>query len=220
MSRRRRIRVTSILTGLAFVALSGLVPAHAAASRSNVDTYDKSWTFASADLSRCVKFRATGSITYDTYIYRGIYYVSNIELSSPKLTANVTGWSPTAGCYTTSATLTKLTMVQHWTGYACDYNPSISVSLPFSVGVSFWPSCGNRNQATFSTTYAVTSSTYTQSNSGSPVDFGYKAYGAKPSSGPCFGVFVSAVAYRGSSSDSYSAGGEVVARQVCLSPVW
>jgi hypothetical protein len=182
-------------------------------------TYKKTWTFRSAPLRRCVVFTASGNITYKVYdvgSYAASSYVwEKQKLNSPKITAHVEFYrNRKCGA---KAKVTKLELGQHWTGYACSFNPSISVSYPWGISVGAWPSCGNRNQATYDTTYATRSTNYAQNNTGSPTAFGnyYDPEDANPP--PCYGVFPSAVAYIGSTSDSYGASNISHSGEVCLS---
>jgi hypothetical protein len=137
----------------------------------------------------------------------------NIKLTAPKITADIHTYG--GGSCIGPATVNKLTMGQYWTGYSCVFNPSLSVSIPWGISFGGWPSCGNRHRAGFSTTYNTTSSVYTQNNSGSPTGFGNVASAVR-SNHPCYGVFISAVAYVGSSSDSFGASSGSSSRRVCL----
>jgi hypothetical protein len=208
-----------VITTLGLVVVTGS-PSQAAAGNHTVN-YSKSWTFKSVPLARCVFITASGNITYTTSAYfngghAGFYTYkwTNQRLNAPKLAITVTAMGTKASCLS-AKTITKATLAQHWTGYSCSYNPSLSVSVPFGVSVSAWPSCGNRTQGTYSSTYSTTSSSYTQYNSGSPVAFGEYDYNLSSSTPPCLGVFPSVTIYSGSSSDSFGAG-DLSSGEVCL----
>lgn len=181
--------------------------------------YKKTWTFKSASIARCVIFTASGNFTYKVVISGGgagsTEIWENQKLNSPEIAAHVEVYKH--GKCGAAAKLTKLKLGQHWTGYACSFNPSLSVSYPWGISVSGWPSCGNRSQATYDTTYGVRSTNYTQYNSGSPTAIGdyYDPEDVYPP--PCYGVFASAEAYVGSSSDSYGASNIAHSGEVCLS---
>jgi hypothetical protein len=107
-------------------------------------------------------------------------------------------------------------MGQHWTGYACSYNPSISIGFPWAIGVGFWPSCGSRDQADYEHNYTGTSSHYKMYNSGDPASFGtYYSIGvpSRHPAPPCYGFYVTASASKGQASDDYDSG----TGELCLS---
>jgi hypothetical protein len=190
-----------------------------AAAGSHTVTYSKSWTFKSVPLGRCVFITASGSVTYTTSsVFSGghagftTYYWKSQKLTAPKLTISTTAMGTKASCLA-SATVTKATLDQHWAGYSCSFNPSISASVPWGISVSAWPGCSSRTQGHYSTTYSTTASTYTQNNTGSKLTFA--DWNSLSSSAPCYGVFPSIVIYSGSSSDSFGAG-DGVSGQVCL----
>ena len=84
-------------------------------------------------------------------------------------------------------------MGQHWSGYSCSFNPPISFSAPWGIGVSFWPGCGDKSQAGYTSDYG-SSSSYTQyTSSVPPVTFG--DYGGLPGQDPCYGLYVSSQNY-------------------------
>jgi hypothetical protein len=221
----RRLMRCGIAAALGALVLAPLNAAQA--STTNSDTYSKSWTFVSDPLGACITVKVSGTINYSTSITTTgsgkvsitTYNVINIKLTSPKLTATVSPYTPSYGCYTTSATLYKLSMGQHWSGYSCSWNPSISVSAPWGFSVGGWPSCGTRSQATYSTSYG-SGSTYTQNNTGSPATFPNKSVGGALPPSVCYGVYVNVTAYYNSStSDSFSAADGQSAKEVCLTPV-
>jgi hypothetical protein len=87
------------------------------------------------------------------------------------------------------------------------------------VSFSAWPSCHARNQAGTSTTYSTTDSSYTQHNSGSPIQYGDFSAPIVPGQtlhGPCYGVFSSAIAHIRGASDSFDVNHQAQARQICL----
>lgn len=181
--------------------------------------YKVTWTFKSRDINKCLSLTARGKFKY---ISRPVvlgkevgHQWSDQEIIDPTITAVVRNYA--GGRCMGSATLTKLTMGQFWTGHECDFNPSLSVSFPWAISFGFWPSCGDRRQAGFSTTYPE-GNIYTQHNSGSRVTFA--DFIAQPNLGqpfkrPCYGVFISAVAFVNSSSDSFGANNSR-SRKICL----
>jgi hypothetical protein len=85
---------------------------------------------------------------------------------------------------------------------------SMSVSLPWGISFGGWPACGSRNRARHGSSYGA-ASFYEQLNSGSLTSFRNRIGFV---SGPCDGVFVTAISYERNLSDSFSSG----SRSVCL----
>jgi hypothetical protein len=180
--------------------------------------YKESWTFKSSSIRRCITFTATGTYTYTIIFHtfpRGGWEYSWVDqvLHNPTLHASANVYSHRK-CGR-PAELATMTLDQEWAGYACSFNPSISVSLPWGVAISGWPSCGNRNQGgRLSGPYPKPEKAYTQNNSGTPLSF--ESYGQIDDllkQYPCYGIYVATEAYTNSSSDTYSSG----AKQICLS---
>jgi len=194
-------------------AIAFLIPlASAGVASASTSNYSKSWTFKSSADGICVIFTASGNITYTRSItsVKNLteYHWKNIELNRPKLTASIHAYS--GGSCAGPATATRLEMGQSWTGYSCGLNPSLSVSFPWGVSFGFWPSCGSRDQADYTTNYSTHSSGYVQNNSGNQVSLG--SYNSESTSPPCYGVYVYGTAYEGSGSDSVTSGAD----SVCL----
>lgn len=177
------------------------------------DNYSRSWTFKSGLIDACVTLVASGNISYTFSVtsikFLTLYHWDNQRLNVPKLTATIHSYHD-GSCTKTVKKTTKMEMGQSWSGYSCSFNPSLSVGIPWAFGIGFWPSCGNRDQAHFHTTYPVTSSSYTQGNTGNQASFG--DYGSQAPTGPCYGVYVWGSAYEGATSDSFTSG----AQSVCL----
>jgi hypothetical protein len=142
---------------------------------------------------------------------------SNIRLNSPTLVASVHTYG--GGSCIGPATVSSIYMVQHWSGYSCNYNPQISFAAGIppsvSVGIAGWPTCGNREQATYYGTYGPGAAFY-QYNDGSPA--GFANYTSYPTENPpCYGAYVSAQAYQGTNtSDSYAAANINNTWQICI----
>jgi len=174
-------------------------------------------------LHLCVTFAVHGTFTYKTTTGRGNVQWTEQRLRDPALRISFTNLSN--GSCGKAAVPNKVAIQQHWTGYACSFNPSITLSVgapaSVSISVSGWPSCGNRKQAVYATSPPYDGkSYYNQYNSGSPTAFGkfvgWKPPGNAPIPHPCYGVFPSATIYRGSNSDSFGAGNLSNSKEVCL----
>ena len=183
--------------------------------------YDKKWTWKSGPLGICTVFTVTGTFKYTTITGRYNVQYTNQVLHSPRLTAYVYRLK-SGKCTSRSESVSEFVIAQHWTGYSCSFNPSISVSAGIgglSVSISGWPSCGNRQQAIYSTQYG--SGHYAiQDNTGSPVSFGNTTQWGSPTSPPpplCYGVYASGEIWKPHHSDSYGAGNLHTSGKVCLS---
>jgi hypothetical protein len=217
---RRKPRRSALVVMLA-LPLAGLlgIPgvAHAApasTSKTGHVNYSKAWTFRSAPLKLCVQFVASGKITYAETAAptgRGVDYEYNaITVRAPELTATTEHLKGKTCSGTTK--VSSVTITQAWGGYSCGFNPSISASFPWGVGISFWPSCSNRDQADYSQPFG-SGYHYIQDNTGD--DFSYGKYtNALPTSNtpPCYGVYVTGNVRVGNHSDTYRGG----ANSVCL----
>lgn len=207
-----------VISGSAIFATSGLAAAANPVSAPRVSgrcttclmeiKYHNSWLFKSHSLRRCISIRTHGTIKYTAVKHPNPHdppptiSFERIRLTDPVITASVTRLLSSGKCGST-ARLSKLSLGQHWTGFSCSFNPSLSVSFPWGVSIGGWPSCGDRRQASYTTTYGR-GSFYKQSNSGSPTRFGNVTIEFQQRA-PSFGVFASVVAFVGTRSDSFGA---------------
>jgi hypothetical protein len=205
--------------GVALFAASVIAASPAEAGvLSNTDPYDLVWTQVSPGLGLCVTYEIVGSFTYTTSANPTghSWYIKGIVNRSPKFTVTSHPYAPTYGCYSSTVSMQKIDVSQHWSGYACSYNPSISFGFPFAVGASFWPSCGTRDQATYASSYGA-GATHTQFNTTALVGFAeVQSYGSIPA-GPCYGAYVNGQPYFGGNSDPWVAPSS---KKVCLTPTW
>lgn len=214
--------VLGLTTISAVATLSGQAAAGIKAERARTHkehvNYTKTWTFKSPHLHRCVFIKASGRINYTLVDQPGkpvsTFTWKNQVLRDPSLTIRITGRSKSGKC-TGPAKLVKVSMQQDWTGYSCSFNPSLSVSVPWGVSISAWPSCGNRNQAGFKSDPPGKLSHYSQFNNGSPAGFANFQTSPQAGPGPCYGIYPTIVAYLTGTSDSYNAGNSK-AQKVCL----
>jgi hypothetical protein len=207
--RRPRLALLAVIAAALVCALPG---GTALATSPSTQHYSKAWTFKSAKTGFCVVFEVIGNITYTEVTsgapHAAIFTYSNIVVVAPELTATVEHLVD-GNCSGTVST--QLTEAQAWAGYSCSFNPTISVSFPWGISFSAWPTCSSRNQASYSTTYSSSKTgTYTQYNSGNNVGYGtYQV--SSTTAGPCYGVHVSGTVWKGSStSDSYTSGSDSV----------
>ncbi len=184
--------------------------------------YSHTWTWKSHHLRLCVKLHVKGTITYKIKITTTFHaaFTNWIDQVVHDPTLEVSAYS--LNC-TTRHKASRFSIRQHWTGFACSFNPSLEVgaSAPagVSVGISGWPTCGQRKQAMYATSYHG-GEHHTQFNSGSPIGFGrytdmQTGVGLlKPP--PCYGVFASTVVHAHGNSDSFGAGNIHSTHKVCL----
>lgn len=175
-------------------------------------SYTETFTFRDKSQHRCVIYTVTGGFTWDTQVQEpsGDVEWTKQKLSpQPTFRAHVHPYS-TGNC-TRRASLYEISMTQHWSGWSCSFDPSFSFSVPWGVGVSFWPNCGNKSQVHYSSGYGRNTH-YTQYTNGvPPVEFG--GYGGFPDDPPCYGVYVSSQNYiADNSSNIYQSG----TRKICL----
>jgi len=226
MFRRASARLlAAIIMGASFLVPTS-PPASALGAQS--DSFDLSWSATIPSLGTCVYFRLTGKVTYTTVqqsiFWSGAthtqYVISQPTVSKPILVVTYKNYSSYSGCYS-AGTADGLTVKQHWTGYSCNLNPSFSVGVPFSVGVGFWPTCSNRNQATFKSTYSSANmKSFTQSRDTSYVRFNtVSELDAKPTA-PCYGAFVNGALVQNISGDATEKTFSTSAKKVCLTPSW
>lgn len=223
------VAVTALVTGA--WGVSAAAPSQAA-NNDQTQSVAKSWTSYSPALGVCarynlsatMKFRSTYSPAQTTYPTKPAgYMVSNARLYNPVLSVKTYSYSSSGGCSTTAKSVSKITFTQHWGGHACSFNPSVSVSVPWGVGVSFWPSCGTKNQARSTSSFGSgTSFTQNNYNNGSPVatwsgSLAFRTTTKPPN--PCLSVFVDSKITRGTSDDAYG-GSEVSSKSVCLAAVY
>ena len=196
-----------------------------AAHRTYGKKYFYTWTFVTHKLHRCAKINLNGTITWvnkDTPCPHGyacaVFKWNDIMLRHPTMSVTVLHQHAHKPICGGRADLQKVTMYQGWTGYACSFNPSLGFAIPWSVSISGWPSCGNRNQVGYTTKPTGQLSVYHQYNSGSPASFGnWSTDGSlPPKHGPCYGGFPSVVLYLPGESDSYGAGNIKHSLQICL----
>jgi hypothetical protein len=184
-------------------------PAHAFPRPENgpvvghAKAFTATWTFRDGSLRRCVTYTVTGGIKYDTQVLEPSADIAwtNQRLSpQPTLEARVHAYD--GGRCSGTAKLYTMSMGQHWSGYSCDFNPTIGFAAPWGIGVNFWPSCGDKSQVGYTSDYG-SSSSYTQYTNGvPPVTFGY--YGGLLGQNPCYGLYVSSQNYVSShTSDIY-----------------
>lgn len=109
----------------------------------------------------CVRYNLSGVLNYtarikhwydsdiDTWLYT--QSLTNVSISTVSLT--IDGYKPNGSkCTSTRKKWSEATLKIGSRGYSCSFNPSISVSVPWGISVSAWPSCGSKKLGLYKTT--------------------------------------------------------------------
>lgn len=148
----------------------------------------------------CHRVTVDGKISYSTSSYISSAGHRVTKYYSPKVVQpRVRVWNYKY-CYSTVQRLSKLSVTQSYSSYQCSLNPSLSASVPFALGLSITPSCGQTRVAYDNADYNVAGSYYVMNNSGTKATF--PSYNTALSTGPCFQPQVTLRVYRGSRSDN------------------
>jgi hypothetical protein len=198
---------------------------HIESVHSNTDKFTRTgWTFVS-ELQMCMKYSISGRFTYTSEklaMFGGEtgYRLRHITLAAPRTSATLYGYDPgTHACMTNhEVTLNKLTVREAFAGYACTYNPQISVYLPLQVGLGFWPNCGEKKAARHSAS-DTNEPALVMSNPDARAHFSDQVrftYGSSVPGFRCYGAAMDAtIGYH-----RYSVTKKSPRRKVCLTPVW
>ncbi|UUW87663.1 hypothetical protein [Pimelobacter simplex] len=175
-----RSLAVAIFTVLAAVASIASAPPAAADRRTTyvhdyIQGFGTSGSYVMSGPSFCVRWRVGGVMRYRATVVKEVrsttapgtvawgYSVSNVRLSTNQVEVN-TYAARNGKCTTTRKKYSKLTLQEKMRGYSCSFSPQLSVGLPWSVAVGFWPSCGSRDLATMSATTEDDSSRFTMTS--------------------------------------------------------
>ena len=214
----RRMVVGVSAMSLLVLGVIGAGAAEASTVHKNTDYYTASSMRFVSNLQACVSYSVSGKITYTSEKLAnptgpGNYYrIRKITFIAPKTTATMYRYDPgNHACTKKKLTLAKFKVSQAITGYDCSYNPQVSVSFPFSVGVGFWPSCKDRRAGRYSGAVSK-KHTIIQSNQDSRIKFVDQVNtSAKPR---CYGAAVNFKLTYGSTVATASSGW----MKICLTP--
>lgn len=224
----RRFFTRASVAALALAALSLQNPPQAAALGSQSDSFELTYSKVLPTVGTCVYMTLSGKVTYKTVagsvFWSGAthrqWIISEPKVVSPKMVVTFKNYSSYSGCYGTG-TADGIAVAQRWSVHECSINPSLSVAVPFSVSVGFWPSCSNRNRASYSTSYSQANlKTYTQYNSSSYVKYGTESELDTKPAAPCYAAFVDVTVTQKNGDQASSDSGHTSAKKVCLTPVW
>ena len=122
-------------------------PAGANTRKANTDGFSRSATVVNTTLQTCVHYTITGKLRYvakrygPTAIENNIdWRLENLRVVTPTLAAQTYKYDPGShACTSRRQRVSQFHFSEHYAGFACDWNPSISISAPWGVGLSFWP---------------------------------------------------------------------------------
>ncbi|XBB68633.1 hypothetical protein ABFU82_04780 [Nocardioides sp. WV_118_6] len=108
----------------------------------------------------CIRWAVRGVINYrarEIKVKRNVtqpgttvygYAIDRVKLSSHQV--EVTTFAPRSGkCTSKRKNYASLQVQEKVRAYSCSWNPQITVGAPWSLGLGFWPSCGNKNLASW-----------------------------------------------------------------------
>jgi hypothetical protein len=196
----------------------------ASAPRKNTDKVNiTAWKYLDG-LQTCAKVTITGTVKYTAQHWSGIpgggftdeWRITKTRLVAPKTTVRLYAYDPGDHACTTRAVKKDLKFTVGFSGYSCKWNPSLSVLLPFSVGINFWPDCANHKvvKGHVSKHHVDHASLYDQdvrAKFGNQKEF---TYGGKPPF-HCIGALVKVQAGNASGDDVRVSTGR---KKICLTP--
>jgi hypothetical protein len=135
------VRTVLRILAVAFIVFVGMLPTSSAQAASGKYALIKTWD---KGVPGCVGVKLHGRMaaTKDFYISGAGHLVHrkrNPRLINPSIQVNVR-----TKCGGSKKRASRLQVKQYWHYSACSANPSVSVSAPFSVGVSATPTCGKK----------------------------------------------------------------------------
>lgn len=141
--------------------------------------YASKGTMMFSSPSMCLRWVAAGVLNYrtgyekttDSSGSRYAYQIDGVNLTHNTVKVNAFKRDGTK-CTSTRTPWSKLIIDERMSTYSCSWNPTFSVSAPFSVSVSVsWPKCGDRDLARNRVVTSKRSSTFTMNNTGGKVTF-------------------------------------------------
>ena len=107
--------------------------------------------------------------------------LENLRVVTPTLAAQTYKYDPGShACTSRRQRVSQFHFSEHYAGFACDWNPSISISAPWGVGLSFWPSCANKKAGIFEGSRNTPGTGLTKGWDSDFVKYGDQHLGLKP----------------------------------------
>lgn len=223
----RGIGVWLVTAALAVLIAS---PAAANTSQANTENFSRSRTIVNTALQTCVDYTITGELKYTakrygpTAIDRNVEWrLEDIRIVTPTLSAQTYRYDPgNHACTTNAQRVDDIEFSERWAGYGCNWNPSISISAPFGVGVSFWPDCDDKKAGIFTGHRATAGTGFSKGWDDGRVEYPNQGLGLKPQGvGPdepnCYGVVARFDITIGGSGRAFRS---PVRHKVCPTPQW
>ena len=149
--------------------------------------------------------------------------LENVRIVAPTLSAQTYKYDPGShACTTRPQRWVAADVEEHFAGFQCGWNPSISISAPWGVGLSFWPSCSRKDAGVVTTHRGrkgkALSAAWDAASIGFPdqhVDVTPK--GHRPKKSRCYGVVAQFDFTIGSSNRQWRS---PVRHKICPTPHW
>jgi hypothetical protein len=142
---------------------------------------------------------------------------------TPVLSVHTYNYDPGSHvCTTHRRRFSEIKIYENWAGYACNWHPRISISPPFKVGVSFWPSCQKKSAGLFHASKSSPASGLVSGWDDDTVRYanqalGLKPKGIRPDKPKCYGVVAKFEVLIGESWRSFKS---PIRHKVCPHPRW
>jgi hypothetical protein len=205
-------------------------PAGANTKKANTDRFSRSGDVVNVTLQTCVHYRITGSLKYVAKRYGPTAITNDIDwrlerlrVVTPTLAAQTYKYDPGSHrCTSRPQRVSEIAFSERHAGFACDWNPAISISAPWGVGLSFWPSCSSKPAAIFSGHHTTPGTGLSKGWDSARVKYGdqhlgLKRKGDRPDKPQCYGVIASFDIRIGGSARAFKAAKR---HKICPTPKW
>lgn len=222
--------VLAVALATAVTVAVGASPAGANTSKANTQAFSRSASVVNTNIQTCVRYTISGQLKYTarrfgpTGINHNIEWrLQNPRIVKPVLAAHTYNYDPGSHvCTTRLHKFSEIKIYENWAGYACNWHPRISISPPFKVGVSFWPSCSSKSAGLFHASKSSPASGLVSGWDDDAVKYGNQALGLKPKGIPpdkpkCYGVVAKFEVLNGESWRSFKSPSR---SKVCPRPKW
>jgi len=222
----------TVAIGLTMAAMTAVAasPAGANTRKANTDSFTRSATVLNASLQTCVHYTITGQLKYVAKRYGPTaidhtveWRLENVRVVVPTLSAQTYKYDPGShACTTRPQRVNAIEFSERYAGFACDWNPSISISAPWGVGASFWPSCDDKAAGIFTGSKSTRGRGFSKGWDDGRVKYsnqglGLKPKGIRPDRPNCYGVVAQFDITIGGSARAFRS---PVRHEVCPTPQW
>jgi hypothetical protein len=224
------MRALTVGVATAVVAVAAASPAGANTRKANTDGFSRSATVVNTTLQTCVHYTITGKLRYvakrygPTAITNNVdWRLENLRVVTPTLAAQTYKYDPGShACTSRRQRVSQFEFSERYAGFACNWNPSISISAPWGVGVSFWPSCANKKAGIFEGGRNTPGTGLTKGWDSDFVKYGdqhlgLKPKGIRPDKPRCYGVVARFDIRIGGSARAFKS---PIRHRICPTPTW